>query len=214
MLQRSFAAPQSWFPGLFTAWEEPMVMMRKLSEEMDQYFGKLIQGPLGQTRAAGTLTQHWTPSVEIAQRGNEIVICADLPGLTRNDVKLQLFEDRLTIEGERTVESKHQDAQGYHRTERSYGRFFRTIPLPEGVDAQAAQASMRDGVLEIVVPLLHRQQQGVRLDIREAAEGQLREQKSELKNEPGQRREGAAAQSPAAPQRQAGNAPVRAEVKA
>ena len=156
-------------------------MLRKISEEMDQFFGKVAQRPIGKISqghgSSGITQRSWTPDVEISQRGNEIVICADLPGLGRDDVQLQVHEDKLTIEGERREESASHTAQGYHRTERSYGRFYRAIPLPEGVDGHAAQAKMRDGVLEIVVPIHNQQRHGTRLEIQEAQEGDLREQR-------------------------------------
>jgi HSP20 family protein len=136
-----------------------------------------------------------------------MVIRADLPGLCRDDVKLQLHDDRLTIEGERHTES-HQQVEGYHRVERTQGRFFRSIPLPEGVDPQAVQASMRDGVLEITVPLHHRQQ-GVRLEIRDRSESESPGEQS------AGRRESTPAQSQLPqPQRQTASQSARSEVKA
>lgn len=211
MLQKSFASPQQWLPNVFSAWEEPFVMMRKLSEDMDQYVGRLMQGPLaspGQRHL--TAAPHWTPTVDISQRGNEIVMRADLPGLTRADVRLQMHEDRLTIEGERHAESTQQ-VDGYQRTERTQGRFFRSIPLPDGVDPQSIQASMCDGVLEITVPLPSRQQ-GVRLEIRDAGDAEQREHKGEQQ---GLRREQPQGQSqPPQPQRQGSGTTPRAEVKA
>ena len=73
---------------------------------------------------------------------------------------------KLIIEGERREQSTHTTPSGYSRTERSYGQFYRMIPLPEGVDTDTAQASMRDGVLRIQMPFLDEdQRQGRRLDI-------------------------------------------------
>ncbi|MEB0135888.1 Hsp20/alpha crystallin family protein [Actimicrobium sp. CCC2.4] len=211
MLQKSFASPRQWLPNVFNAWEEPLVMMRKLTEDMDQYASRLMQGPLAGTgQRSLPATPHWTPTVDVSHRGNEIVICADLPGLTRDDVHLQMHEDKLTIEGERHAESSRQ-VDGYHRTERMQGRFSRSIPLPEGVDPQSARASMRDGVLEIVVPL-HARQHGVRLEISEAGEDGQREQKGE---QSASRREQPQGQSQAPqPQRQNAGAAPRSEVKA
>ena len=205
MLQKSFVSPPSWLPNVLNVWEEPFVMLRKLSEDMDQYVGRLMQGPLAESGQKHLIGKHqWTPTVDMSQRGNEIVICVDLPGLTRSDVKLQLHEDKLTIEGERHAESRQQ-AEGYHRVERVQGRFFRSIPLPEGVDAPSAHASMRDGVLEITVPLRHREQ-GVKLEIHEKSEEGQSEQAAS-------RRESSQSQPPQ-PQRQNVSASARSEVKA
>ncbi|GAA4033948.1 hypothetical protein GCM10022212_36450 [Actimicrobium antarcticum] len=231
MLQNSFASSGSWLPNVFNAWEEPFVMMRKVSEEMDQYFGKMMQAPMGkiaQNYAGGSSSgRNWTPTVEVAQLGDQMVICADLPGLTKEDVQLKVHEDKITIQGERREENISQDVDGYHRTERSYGRFYRSIPLPEGVDGSEAEAKMRDGVLEITIPLPQGRQRGIRLDIREAQEGELREQKeaprSKVINEQTRRdmEEGAksaqhASQEPRRDQqnpRQTGNASARTEAK-
>ena len=180
MLQRSFAAPQAWLPSMMSAWEEPFVMMRKISEEMDQFFGKVMQRPINKISQArigsSASAQKWTPTIEITQRNGEMLICADLPGLTKDDVQLQVLDDKLTIEGERLEEGSSRMEQGYHRTERSYGHFYRAIPLPDGVDRHRLDAKMRDGVLEITIPLRQQQALGQRLEIREAEEGELREQ--------------------------------------
>lgn len=211
MLQKSFVSPYNWLPNVFNAWEEPFVMLRKLSEDMDQCAGRMMQGPLAETGQRHLLGKsHWTPTVDMSQRGNDMVICADLPGLTRADVKLQLHEDRLTIEGERHAQSS-QHAEGYHRIERTQGRFFRSIPLPEGVDPQSVHASMRDGVLEITVPLHHRQQ-GVKLEIRDSSEEASRNLQGE---QAASQRELLQAQpQPAQPQRQNTGSSARTEVKA
>lgn len=181
MLQRSFGVPQAWLPNMLSAWEEPFVVIRKISEEMDQFFGKVMQRPIGKMGQArigsGAALQKWTPTIEITQRDNEMIVCADLPGLTRADVQLQVLDDKLTIEGERREESSARSEHGYHRTERSYGHFFRAIPLPEGVDRHRVDAKMRDGVLEISIPLRQQQSHGMTLEIREADEGELREQR-------------------------------------
>jgi HSP20 family molecular chaperone IbpA len=182
MLQRSFVSPQAWLPTVIDAWEEPFVMMRKISEEMDQFFGKVMQHPMSKIsqngKSVSIVSRKWTPTIEVSQRGNEMLICADLPGLTKADVQLKVHDDKLTIEGERCEDGSSQYAQGYHRTERSYGRFYRAIPLPQGVDGHQAQAKMRDGVLEITVPMRGQQQHGARLEIQEADEGDLREQQA------------------------------------
>lgn len=219
MLQKSFVSPQAWLPTMLNVWEEPFVMMRKMSEQMDQFFGKVLQQPIGKIGQghSGIATRNWTPTVEISQRGNEMVICVDLPGLTKDDVQLQVHDDKLTIEGERREDTSSQTAQGYHRTERSYGQFYRAIPLPEGVDGHAAQARMRDGVLEIVVPIQNQQRKGARLEIREAKEGELREQREQHANQQtGQQRDQQTGQhrdqSPEAQSRQ-GATGVRVEAK-
>lgn len=159
---------QAWLPNFFQAWEEPFAMMRRMTQEMDHMFERFMGRPMSVSNrwmsTAGA--SQWLPSVDVSQRNNELVVCADLPGIRKEDVSVEIRNDQLTIEGERREESE-QSVQGYHRSERSYGHFYRMIPLPEGVDAEHAQATMHDGVLEIKVPLPQSTRYGRRLDIQE-----------------------------------------------
>jgi len=161
-LQQPFQA--EWFPRMSEVWEEPFVVMRKMSQEMDHFFERVIGRPLGMPRWAQT-GRNWTPQVEVAQRESQVVVCADLPGIKPEDVHIEVRHDKLTIEGERHEERQWQQ-QEFRRSERIYGHFYREIPLPEGVDPDAAAASMHDGVLEITVPVVPEKRHGRRLDIR------------------------------------------------
>ncbi len=148
------AGGPAWLPNLLQGWEEPMVMVRKMSEEMDQLFERFIGRPMMTRSGQGGMAGKWMPSVEISQRGDQLVIHADLPGVKQEDVHIEINNDKLTIEGERREERQQSvSASGYRRSERSYGSFYRMIPLPAGVDPDSAQASMRDGVLEIKIPV-------------------------------------------------------------
>lgn len=111
----------------------------------------------------------WAPQVEAFQRGNEFIVRADLPGLKKDDVKIDLTDDAITIEGERREEHE-EDREGYYRTERSYGSFYRVVPLPEGAITDSAKANFSDGVLEIVVQAPPREvSRGRRLEITDSA---------------------------------------------
>jgi HSP20 family protein len=83
--------------------------------------------------------------------GNELVVRADLPGPTKNDVKVDVSQDRITIQGERQREHD-ENCGGVHRSERSYGSFRRVVALPEGAVPKQARAGFKDGVLEITMP--------------------------------------------------------------
>ena len=107
----------------------------------------------------------WMPQVEVLQRGNDLVVRADLPGLRREDVHVHLEDGLLTVSGERRFESTEEEDGVYH-SERSYGRFSRSIPLPEGVDADACQAKFTDGVLEVRVPLQQQLSRSRRIEVR------------------------------------------------
>jgi HSP20 family molecular chaperone IbpA len=107
----------------------------------------------------------WAPQVEVLQRGNNLVLRADLPGLRREDVHLEVDDGMLTISGERRYESE-SDEEGLYHSERSYGRFSRSIPLPPGTDGEAVEARFTDGVLEVTLPLPQEQSRARRIDIR------------------------------------------------
>jgi len=126
----------------------PFEFMRRFGEEMDRLFGDF-----GVSRgwfAPGTEAGLWAPQVEIFERDGELIVRADLPGLTRDDVNVEIDNDGITIEGERHSEQQ-ENREGFYRTERSYGKFYRRLPLPEGVDAENADATFNNGVLEITM---------------------------------------------------------------
>ena len=84
------------------------------------------------------------------KRDGELVVRADLPGLTKDDVKVEVADGGITIEGERRSQQEER-REGFYHSERRYGKFYRRLPLPEGVTAQEANATFRDGVLEITM---------------------------------------------------------------
>jgi HSP20 family protein len=95
----------------------------------------------------------WSPQVEVREQGNNIVVRADLPGLSKDDIDVEIEDDTLVIQGERHNDWEDQnEEEGYYRSERSYGSFYRAIPLPQGVDQNACNASFKDGVLEVTLP--------------------------------------------------------------
>ena len=131
----------------------PFQLMDRMAEEMDRWFDRATRSlgisTLGST---GAFSRHregvWFPRIEAAQKGDTFVVRADLPGLKKDDIDVHLTEDAITIHGERRAEHE-EDSEGYWRSEREYGEFHRTIPLPEGTIAESAKATFRDGVLEI-----------------------------------------------------------------
>jgi HSP20 family protein len=108
----------------------------------------------------------WMPQVEVLQRGNNLVLRADLPGMRREDVDVEVDDGVLTISGERRYENESEE-EGLYHSERSYGRFSRSIPLPPGTEGDACEARFTDGVLEVTIPLPQEQQsRGRRIEIR------------------------------------------------
>ena len=136
----------------------PSFMMNRFADEIDRLFGDFGLGrgrlsPRGWTeRNFSDFEQSvWSPQLEVLERDGQFLIRADLPGLNKDDVKVEITDSAVTIQGERKQEHE-EELSGWHRSERSYGSFYRSIPLPEGVNTDAVQARFSDGVLEIKMP--------------------------------------------------------------
>jgi len=166
---------QSQEPGNLArqALSSPFSFMRRFSEEMDRLFEDFGFGRGWMSPSMGGMSPSgfrelgraaWSPQVEVFRRGDELVVRADLPGMRKEDVRVDIQQDHLVLQGERSWETD-QDREGVMRSERHYGSFHRTIPLPEGVRAQDARASYKDGVLEISMPAPQERQRGHRIKI-------------------------------------------------
>jgi HSP20 family protein len=143
----------------------PLELMWQLSRELDRMMSgftgssSLFSGNypslLQRNRDTDWNTpQFWVPRVDVEQRGDSIVVRADLPGVRKEDIQIDVTDEGLTISGERREEHEEGgEDQGYRAIERSYGSFQRTIPLPQQVNLEQLKAKMRDGVLQITVPL-------------------------------------------------------------
>lgn len=136
----------------------PFAMMREFSEEMDRAF-----------RGNGGSLEAWAPAVDIQRCNGDLVVTAELPGLKREEVKVEVTDDALIIEGERKREHK-EDHEGYHRYERSYGKFYRSIALPEGAKTDQAKAELNDGVLKISVPAPEAKKKARQIEVEQGAE--------------------------------------------
>ena len=159
----------------FGALGGPFSMMRRISEDMDHLFESFGFGlsrfptAFGPADLAGLgagegTAPLWTPHIEVYERDGKLVINADLPGVKKEDVHAEITADAVTIRGQRKQEKTSSEG-GLYRSERSYGAFYRTIPLPEGVDAESASASFRDGVLQIEMDAPQRPARGRTLHI-------------------------------------------------
>jgi HSP20 family protein len=134
--------------------DDPFSLMRRMQREMTRVFGQA--GIDGSTRSGDVLSTAWIPATEIAYRDGNLIVSAELPGLTENDVKVEVNDDFLIIHGERKMEQQENEGD-VRRTERRYGEFYRAIALPEGADAQNARAEFRNGVLQITIPVPQQQ---------------------------------------------------------
>jgi HSP20 family protein len=139
----------------------PLDTLARLSREVDQlvdsFFGgrfSLSGRPRGSTFDAAGATDLWSPRVDVRERSDSIVICVELPGVQKDAVEIEAVSGGIAISGERHESREEGDMKrGYRLAERSYGSFYRNIPLPEGAQVDQAKASMKDGVLEVTVPL-------------------------------------------------------------
>jgi len=153
-IERSRAG--GYYPSIFSVSPSefftmsPITLMRRFTEDIDRAFST-FGGNLGR-EGQSEHDANWIPAVEVRQSGNNLVIHADLPGLSENDVKIAATDEGLIIEGERRREHT-SDENGWHRSERVYGRFYRLIPLPEGAKVDETKASLSNGVLEVTVPV-------------------------------------------------------------
>jgi HSP20 family protein len=135
-------------PGEFFTMS-PITLMRRFTDDID----RVVSGFGGHQRVdgfAGDFT--WLPAVEVRRSGNNLIIRADLPGLSEKDVKVEATDEGLLIEGERNQENSSEEG-GVHFSERAYGHFSRLILLPEGAKVDEAKASFKNGVLEINIPV-------------------------------------------------------------
>ena len=96
-------------------------------------------------------TQRWAPAMDLVEAEDHFLLKADLPGLAEDDVTIEVQDNVLTISGERKAEHERKE-KGYYRLERSFGRFSRSLTLPEGVNADAINAKFDKGVLEVSIP--------------------------------------------------------------
>jgi HSP20 family protein len=161
-------------PSLFSGRSSPFEMFRRLDEDMDRLFQQFWGGGRNLMRGRGADVQHsmWMPQVEVCEEGGKLHVYSDLPGLRKEDVKLSIEGDQLIVQGERrSGREEGKQGSGFYHSERSYGSFYRSIPLPEGVDPQTVEASFKDGVLDVCfdAPRMA-QQQSRQIEIREAGQ--------------------------------------------
>jgi HSP20 family protein len=127
---------------------DPFTQMRR---EIDQMFNGMLGDWTGPMDLLDRRLGSWMPQIDVSETAKEIRVTADLPGMEEKDLEVSLVEGALTIKGEKSEE--HEEEKGdVHRSERQYGMFERTIPLPSEVDADKVKASFKKGVLKITLP--------------------------------------------------------------
>ena len=127
---------------------DPFRDLRTLQEEVNRLFSTNLTGGFGEE---GIGRGAWNPSVDIYENKDQIVLEAELPGMTREDFDLAIENNVITLRGERRFEKK-DDTDNYHRVERAYGSFTRSFTLPNTVSGEGANADYRNGVLRVTLP--------------------------------------------------------------
>jgi HSP20 family protein len=145
------STPSRWQGQGNYASSGPFGLMRQMQDDVDRWFGRFgFSSPTNWlTQTAGTAAD-WAPAIDAFQRGNEFVIRADLPGMNRTDLSVEVGDDAVTIRGERKHEIE-EDRDGVFWSERSYGSFSRVVPIPPAAIGESAKATFTNGVLEVVM---------------------------------------------------------------
>jgi HSP20 family protein len=131
----------------------PFSFMRRMTEEMDRLFQDVNmdwEGHQG-SQALQDRDTAWAPAIEVSQNEGKLTVQCELPGIDAKDVKVEITNDALILQGERRSEREGNE-RGMHRSERQYGSFYRAISLPEGADAEHATARCQNGLLEVTIP--------------------------------------------------------------
>jgi HSP20 family protein len=154
------------------AFSSPFSMLRRMREDMDRLFDNFsfwrsgVPTDFAQAALPGEgAWGQWSPQLDVREHDGKLIISADLPGMKKEDVNVDITPEAVTIQGERRRETT-SDERGYYRSERSYGSFYRTIALPEGADPETASATFRDGVLQIELQVQQQRAKAHRLEIR------------------------------------------------
>jgi HSP20 family protein len=171
---RRAGMPTAPYYGAFGG--SPFSMLRRMREDMDRLFDSFgswrsgLPTEFGQAGLPGNATEGawglWAPHIDVREHDGKLIIAADLPGVRKDEVNVEITPEAVTIQGERRREST-TDERNYYRSERSYGNFYRTIALPEGAEADTASATFHDGVLQIELQLPRQQAKGRKLEIKE-----------------------------------------------
>ena len=126
----------------------PSRELSAFQRDLSRLFGTVFDSPTTGTRPA---RRSWVPAIDLVEEGDSYVVRADVPGVSQDDVKVEVQDGVLTISGERSSQTEDKQA-GSYRLERTYGSFSRSLTLPEGVDADAIEARYDAGVLELHIP--------------------------------------------------------------
>lgn len=137
--------------GELTLWR-PFKELSFLHRDMDDIFSRFF-GDWGRDLSGWSRSGGWYPAVESYLEGDKLIVKADLPGMDPKDMEISVADNQLTIKGERKATREHKgNGNNYFYRDVRYGRFERSLPLPEGVSTDNVTARYRDGIMEITMP--------------------------------------------------------------
>jgi HSP20 family protein len=153
------------------ATRDPFNLLRQMTSEFDRMLETSawpsFRWPAFRTRPAAEAAT-WFPEIDVFEKDNRLVTKIDLPGMKKEDVKVEVTDGHLAISGERKTEAEEKKENFYH-CEREYGSFYRAVPLPDGVKLEDVKAIFSDGVLEVSIPLPAKPEAKVRkVEVQEA----------------------------------------------
>ena len=125
----------------------PLEQMTSLRDEIN----RLFEAPFGDILRTSEFSNGWAPALDLREDKDSLVATVEVPGMKKEDIEVSVHEGVLSVSGERTREAESDEA-GVHRSERSYGRFQRTLSLPKPVKASDIKAAYKDGILTITMP--------------------------------------------------------------
>jgi HSP20 family protein len=129
---------------------EPAALLRRMFRDLDPWLETRGWFPPALRKTFGEFP--WMPALEMTERDHTLIIKLDLPGLKKEEINVHFTDEGLVIEGERTNETEGTQNEWF-TTERTYGRFYRVVPLPEVVNYTEVKATFKNGVLEVTVPV-------------------------------------------------------------
>jgi HSP20 family protein len=125
---------------------DPVRELDSLQGDMNRLFDRFFEG-----RAPNGGSRRWIPAMDLVETEDHLVLRGDLPGMSEDDVNIEIKDGVLTVSGERKAESEEK-REGYHRIERAFGSFSRSLNLPQGIDPEKVDAHFDNGVLEVRIP--------------------------------------------------------------
>lgn len=130
---------------------DPVRELDSFQSDMNRLFDSFFGRREGTANGGGSYGRRWIPAMDLVETDEDLVLRADLPGLDRDDIEIEVKDNTLTVSGERKGEHEEK-GEGFYRVERAFGRFSRSLDLPQGIEPGAVRASFDRGVLEVRIP--------------------------------------------------------------